>query len=88
MPAAPQSAAPRLRHPQGFDAARKAVGEVYDETARQAEAEGLTPDAMGKAAKDLTQRVRRVAEVAVTTAFEPSDKNQASNNPQGENHHG
>jgi hypothetical protein len=57
---------------QGFDAARSAVGEVYDETTRQAEAEGLTPDGIGKAAKDIGQRVRRVAETAVTTAFEPA----------------
>jgi hypothetical protein len=72
---------------QGFDAARKAAGEVYDETAKQAEAEGLTSDGIGNAAKDLTQRVRRVAEAAVTTAFEPSDQNQTSNS-QGETHHG
>ena len=72
---------------QGFDAAKKAVGEVYDETARQAEAEGLTTDGIDKAVKDLTQRVRRVAEAAVTTAFEPSEQDQTSN-LQGESHHG
>ena len=57
---------------QGIDAAKDAVGEVYDKAARQAEAEGLTPDALGKAAQDIGQRVRRVAETAVTTAFEPA----------------
>lgn len=72
---------------QGFDAARKAAGEVYDETTKQAAAEGLTADGIGNAAKDLTQRVRRVAEAAVTTAFEPPDQNQTSNS-QGETHHG
>jgi hypothetical protein len=72
---------------QGFDSAKRAVGEVYDETARQAEAEGLTADGIGKAAKELNQRVRRVAEVAVTTAFEPSQQDQRSN-LQGEDHHG
>jgi hypothetical protein len=60
---------------QGIDAAKNAVGEVYDETARQAEAEGLTPDGLGKTAQDLGQRVRRVAESAVTTAFDPKQEN-------------
>jgi hypothetical protein len=60
---------------KGVDAARTAVGGVYDETTRQAEAEGLTADGIGKAAQDITQRVRRVAEAAVTTAFEPAQEN-------------
>src|SRR5712672_3244249 len=72
---------------QGFDAAKTAVGEVYDETARQAEAEGLTADGIGKAANDLNQRVRRVAEAAVTTAFEPSEQDHKPN-AHGENDHG
>jgi hypothetical protein len=58
---------------QGIDAAKDAAGDVYDKAARQAEAEGLTPDALGKTAQDIGQRVRRVAESAVTTAFEPQD---------------
>jgi hypothetical protein len=60
---------------QGFDAAKNAVGEVYDEATLQAEAEGLTPDGIGKAAQDFGQRVRRVAESGVTTAFEPTQEN-------------
>jgi hypothetical protein len=64
---------------QGFDAARNAAGEVYDQTARQAEAEGLAADSIGKAAQNIGQRVRRVAESAVTTAFEPTqDDHQPS----------
>jgi hypothetical protein len=72
---------------QGFDAGRNAVGEVYEQTARQAEAEGLTPDGMGKAAQDIGERVRRVAESAVTTAFEPGQNNHQSN-AQGDTDHG
>ena len=72
---------------KGFDAAKGAVGEIYDETARQAEAEGLTTDGLGNAAQDITQRVRRVAESAVMTAFEPS-KQDHQINAQGENDHG
>jgi hypothetical protein len=60
---------------QGFDAAKNAVGEVYEEATRQAEVEGLTPNGIGKAAQDIGQRVRRVAESAVTTAFEPAQEN-------------
>lgn len=65
---------------QGIDAARDAVGEVYDKAVRQAAAEGLTPDALGNAAQDIGQRVRRVAESAVTTAFDPQDKPQQNTN--------
>ena len=71
----------------GFDAAKATVGEVYDETARQAEAEGLTPDGIGKAAQDISQRVRRVAEAAVTTPFEPSEQDHQPI-AHGENNHG
>jgi hypothetical protein len=78
---------------QGLDTARNAVGEVYDETTRQAEAEGLTPDGMAKAAQDIGQRVRRVAERAVTTAFEPTQENhqpdaQHQPNTRGDVNHG
>jgi hypothetical protein len=71
---------------QGFDAARNAVGEVYDETTRQAEAEGLTPDGIGKAAEDIGQRVRRVAETAVTTAFEPAQHDHEPRTHGGTDH--
>jgi uncharacterized phage infection (PIP) family protein YhgE len=65
---------------QGIDAAKDAVGDAYDKAARQAEAEGLTPDALGNAAQDIGQRVRRVAESAVTKAFEPQEKPQQNTN--------
>jgi hypothetical protein len=71
---------------QGIDAARDAVGDAYDNAARQAEAEGLTSDALGQAAQDIGQRVRRVAESAVTTAFEP--QNQPRDNTNGVRDHG
>jgi hypothetical protein len=61
---------------QGLDAAKDVAGDVYDRAARQAEAEGLTPDALDDAAQELGRRVRRVAESAVTTAFEPQDLKQ------------
>ena len=65
---------------QGIDAAKDAVGDVYDKAVRQAEAEGLSPDALGNAAQDIGQRVRRVAESAVTTAFEPQDNLKQNTN--------
>jgi hypothetical protein len=72
---------------QGFDSARNAVAGVYDETTRQAEAEGLTPDGIGIAAQEIGQRVRRVAERAVTTAFEPAQENHQPGT-HGETDHG
>jgi len=71
---------------QGFDVARNAVEEGYEEAARQAEAEGLTTEGISRAAQDITQRVRRVAESAVTTAFEPAQDDQHTH-AQGEPRH-
>jgi hypothetical protein len=65
---------------QGIDTAKDVVGDVYDKAVRQAEAEGLSPDALGNAAQELGQRVRRVAESAVTTAFEPQDNPKQNTN--------
>ena len=72
---------------RGLDTARNAVGEVYDETTLQAEAEGLMPDGMAKAFQDIGQRVRSVAERAVTTAFEPTQENHQPGS-QGEMNNG
>jgi len=71
-----KKAAAAVAASQGIEAVKNIVSEVYDKAARQAEAEGLTPDALGRAAQDIGQRVRRVAESAVTTAFEPQDQLQ------------
>jgi hypothetical protein len=71
---------------QGIDAAKDVVGDAYENAVRQAEAEGLTPEALGDAAKDIGQRVRRVAESAVTTAFEP--QNQLQHDTNGARDHG
>jgi hypothetical protein len=71
---------------QGFEAARHAAGEVYDETTQQAEAEGLTPEGIGKAAHDIGQRLRRVAESAVTTAFEPGQDDHQPRTQGGTDH--
>ena len=72
---------------QGLDAARNAVGDMYDDVTRQADAEGLSPDALDQSAREIGQRLRRVAETAVTTAFEPSQDNHQSGT-QGETNHG
>jgi len=71
---------------RGFDAAKGAAGEILENVARQAGAEGLTPEGLDTAAKDIAQRVRRVAEAAVTTAFEPENKSTSSGG--GGEHHG
>jgi hypothetical protein len=65
--------------------AKEAVGEGYDEAVKQAQAEGLTPDGLSEAARDVGERLRHVAEAAVTTAFEPA---QNGNDHQQRNTHG
>jgi hypothetical protein len=62
---------------KGFDAAKDVAGEILESVARQAGAEGLTPDKLDETARDLGQRVRRVAESAVTTAFDPEKAPQS-----------
>jgi hypothetical protein len=70
---------------QGFAAAKGAAGEILENVARQAGAEGLTPDGLDTAARDIGQRVRRVAETAVATTFDP-DNGPKSTAGGGENH--
>ncbi|MFL6818382.1 MAG: hypothetical protein ACJ8EF_10615 [Bradyrhizobium sp.] len=71
-------------------AAKGAVGSAYDEAAKQAQAEGLTPEGVGEAARDIGDRLRHVAEAAVTTAFEPpqNGNEHQQRSTQGETDHG
>lgn len=55
---------------KGFDAAKGVAGDIFENVARQAGTEGLTTEKLDQAARDIGQRVRRVAESAVTTAFD------------------
>jgi hypothetical protein len=71
---------------RGFEAAKGAVGEIVENVARQADAEGLTSDGLETAAKNIGQRVRRVAEAAVTTALDP--ENVSTSTAGGGEHHG
>jgi len=66
----------------GFDAAKGVAGEILENVARQAGAEGLTPDKLDETARDIGQRVKRVAESTVTTAFDP-DKALQSHTGEG-----
>jgi hypothetical protein len=70
---------------RGFDVAKDAAGEIFENVARQAGTEDLTSEGLDTAAKDIGQRVRRVAEAAVTTAFEPDNASTTSAGG-GENH--
>jgi hypothetical protein len=58
--------------------ASRAVREGARRAARQAETEGLDPEGLGEAVRDVGERVRHVAETAVTTAFEPPEENEQS----------
>jgi hypothetical protein len=71
---------------KGFDTAKGVAGEILENVGRQAGAEGLTPDKLDESARDIGQRVRRVAERAVTTAFDPDVPPQS--NTGGGNQHG
>jgi hypothetical protein len=70
---------------KGFDAAKGAAGEILENVARQAGVEGLTPGKLDETARDLGQRVRRVAESAVTTAFDPEKTPQSHTGGGNEN---
>jgi hypothetical protein len=70
--------------------AKAAVGESYEEAVRQAQAEGLTPEGLGETARNVGERLRHVAEAAVTTAFEPTQNGNEhqQRSTQGETDHG
>jgi hypothetical protein len=55
---------------QGFEGAKTAASEAFGDIQRRAAEQGLTPDTLDQSARDLGDRVRKVAEAAVTTAFE------------------
>ena len=73
---------------KGLETATGAAEEVYKQTTRQAETEGLTAEDLGKAAQDIGQRVRRVAEAAVATAFESPQEANHQSCKNGETDHG
>ncbi|MBR1153139.1 hypothetical protein [Bradyrhizobium sp. JYMT SZCCT0428] len=61
---------------KGFDAAKGAAGELLQNAARQVGADGLSPDKLDEATRDIGA-VRNVAESAVTTAFDPEKTSQS-----------
>lgn len=75
----------------GFESAKGATGEILSNVAQQASAEGLSPDGLAEGAKDVSRRLQRVAERAVTTAFDPDqhhENNQHTENTAGGKQHG
>jgi hypothetical protein len=64
---------------KGVEAAKDLAGGVYEDVARRAEQQGLTPERLGAAVADLGQRVRKVTEAAVTTAFDAQQNNSQDN---------
>jgi hypothetical protein len=69
---------------RGFESARGAAGEIISTASQQAQVEGLTSDALACGAQDVRQRLQRVAERAVTTAFDPDTEHHAQGS--GERH--
>jgi ElaB/YqjD/DUF883 family membrane-anchored ribosome-binding protein len=66
----------------GFASAKSAGGEILSNVAQRASEEGLTPDGLAQGAQEVRDRLQRVAERAVTTAFDPDQQND---NHQSEN---
>ena len=73
---------------RGFEAAKGAADEIVTNVARKAEVEGLTPEGLAQGVQDVGQRLRRVAERGITTAFEPeqSPEHQSQNTVGGKEH--
>lgn len=60
----------------GFESAKGATGEILSNVAQQAAVEGLTPEGLAEGAGEVGQRLKRVAERAVTTAFDPDQPSE------------
>jgi hypothetical protein len=73
---------------RGLESAKGAADEIISNVARKAEAEGLTPDGLAQGVKGVGQRLQRVAERGITTAFEPeqSQEHQSQNTVGGKEH--
>ena len=72
---------------RGIQTAKSAIGEIYDDASRQAEAEGLSQETIVKAAQDIGRRAQRVAE-ASTTAFKSPEEDHQTSSTRGDNIHG
>jgi len=62
---------------RGYEAARTAAGEIYDDTARAAQEQGLSIDALRQAADELGSKVKNVAERATGMAAADNNQNAA-----------
>ncbi|MDY7867085.1 hypothetical protein U0E16_33240, partial [Burkholderia pseudomallei] len=54
----------------GLESAKGVAGAMLANVEQQASAQGLTPEALAQGVQDVSRRVKRVAERAVTTAFD------------------
>lgn len=75
----------------GYESAKDSTGEILANVAQQASAEGLTPDRFAEGVEDVRHRLQRVADRAVTTAFDPDqhgEDNQHSEDTGGGRQHG
>jgi hypothetical protein len=63
--------------------AKKAADEIVTNVAHKADEEGLTADGLAKGMQDVGQRLQRVAERGITTAFEPEGADDLHYQAQG-----
>jgi hypothetical protein len=68
---------------QGFEAAKDLASNVVSDVTQKVAEQGLNPDALSDAARDLGRRVRQVAENATTTAFELAGEKATTSSTRG-----
>jgi len=56
---------------EAFGSVRAAADDMLGNVAQKADEEGLTPEGLANGMQDVGQRLQRVAERGITTAFEP-----------------
>jgi ElaB/YqjD/DUF883 family membrane-anchored ribosome-binding protein len=68
---------------RGFEAAKDLASGVVSNVSQKAAEQGLAPDGLSEAARDLGRRVRQVAENATTTAFELANDKATTSSTRG-----
>jgi hypothetical protein len=68
---------------RGFDAAKDLATNVVSDVTQRAAEQGLTPDGLSEAARDLGRRARQVAENATTTALELANDKTTTSSTRG-----
>ena len=63
--------------------AKSAADEILGKVTQKAKEEGLTPDGLADGMQEVGQRLQRVAERGITTAFEPEGSDDLQSHSRG-----